>query len=277
MASAEKVFVRDLEAGQVLDSTFAVVRKERRRTRDGRSFLALELADRSGRVRANVFDDAALLDGRFDQGDTVRVVGTVEEYRNKPSVVVRDVERVAAGDPLVYTPGARRDTEDLDGFLDFLAAEVHDRTLSGLVERIFGDRRFRARFREAPVTIDGHHAYAGGALEHTVAVATLCREAAQLHPRLDEPLLAAAALTCVIGAADGFAQGATLRQSDAGELLALPLLSLRLIERAAREAGTPEARLVPLLHAVSQTRPRTPEAAALQAAIALDVAASGPT
>ena len=37
---------------------------------------------------------------------------------------------------------------------------------------------------------DGHHGYAGGLLEHTVGVATLCRETAQLHPRLRTDLLA---------------------------------------------------------------------------------------
>ena len=36
---------------------------------------------------------------------------------------------------------------------------------------------------------DGHHGYAGGLLEHTVGVATLCRETAQLHPRLRADLL----------------------------------------------------------------------------------------
>ena len=57
------------------------------------------------------------------------------------------------------------------------------------------------------MTIEGHHAVAGGALQHTIAVATICREVAQLQPRLDESVLAAAALTFAVGAADAFPPG----------------------------------------------------------------------
>ena len=69
-------------------------------------------------------------------------------------------------------PGARRDTEDLEGFLEFLIGEMHDSTLRSLVEAVYADARFRPLMRQAPVTIDAHHAYAGGAIQHTVAVAT---------------------------------------------------------------------------------------------------------
>jgi 3'-5' exoribonuclease len=78
-------------------------------------------------------------------------------------------------------PGARRDTEDLDGFLEFLAAEIADSTLRALVEALLATDA-SGRASRALRGVDGHHAYAGGALEHTVAVATICREIAQLHP-----------------------------------------------------------------------------------------------
>src|SRR5262249_14791932 len=192
MADVEaKTWVRDLAPGHLVDSTFAVLRKDLRRARTGAPFLSLELGDRTGRVRAVCFDDVALLDGRFAQGDTVRVLGAVEEYRGRVQVIVRSVERVEPGDPLLYVPGARRDTEDLEGFLESVIAEVHDSTLRSLVEAVYADARFRPLMRHAPVTIDAHHAYAGGAIQHTVAVATICREVCQLHPRLDESVVAA--------------------------------------------------------------------------------------
>ena len=61
-------------------------------------------------------------------------------------------------------------------------------------EAVLGEPGFRERFRTAPATENGHHSYAGGLAEHTVAVAALCRETAQLHPRLNADLLTAAAL-----------------------------------------------------------------------------------
>ena len=265
-----KTWIRDLSAGRLVDSTFAVLRTDLRRARTGAPFLSLELGDRTGRVRAVCFDDVPLLDGRFAQGDTVRVLGAVEEYRGRVQVVVRSIERVEAGDPLVYVPGARRDTEDLEGFLEFLIGEIHDSTLRPLVEGVYGDARFRPLVRQAPVTVDSHHAYAGGAIQHTVAVATLCRETCQLHPRLDESVVMAAALTFCVGAADAFLPGAALQLGEEGRLLGVPLLSLRRVEREALRLRTPRERLLPLVHCIFGGRPKTPEAAALTHAIALD-------
>ena len=53
--------------------------------------------------------------------------------------------------------------------------------------------------RALPAAPDGHHDYAGGLLEHTVGVATICRELCQLHPRLRPDLLLAAALLHDVG------------------------------------------------------------------------------
>ena len=63
-----------------------------------------------------------------------------------------------------------------------------------------------------PATPDGHHAYAGGLLEHTVGVATLCRETAQLHPRLRADLLLAAALLHDAGARSSWRAGPRSRR-----------------------------------------------------------------
>ena len=232
--------------------------------------MSIELGDRTGRIAAVCFEDAALLDGRFGQGDTVRVLGTVEEWRGAAQLVVRSVERVEPGDPLVYVPGARRDTEDLEGFLEFLVDELADSTLRSLTQAVFADQRFRMHFRQAPVTIDAHHAYAGGAIQHTVAVATIIREACQLHPRLDTGVVSAAALLFGIGAADAFVPGATLQLSDEGRLLGIQHLSAVRVEHAATRLRTPRDRALGVLHAITAARPRTAEAVALHHAVTLD-------
>ena len=66
---------------------------------------------------------------------------------------------------------------------------------------------------------DGHHGYAGGFLEHTVGVATLCRETAQLHPRLRSDLLLAAALLHDLGRIRELERGPAFRQTEEGRLL----------------------------------------------------------
>src|SRR4029078_12318171 len=83
----------------------------------------------------------------------------------------------------------------------------------------------------------------------TVAVATLCREAAQLHPRLNSDILLAAALLQHTGPAETFRPGVTIAVSDEGRLLGHVLAGVRMIDAAA--AGLPDDVLLPLLNAVA--------------------------
>jgi len=271
---AGSTYVADLAEGAVVDATFAVQRKTRRTTRNGDPFLSVELADRTGRVAGVVWNDVNLLGARFDQGDTVRVLGKVEAYAGRLQISVRDLERIEAGDPLELVPGSRRDADTLEGFLEFLTGEIHHDGLRSLVSRLLDDPKVRERLRNAPAS-ETHHDYAGGLLEHTVAVATLCREAAQLHPRLNSDILLAAALLHDIGRTETFRPGVTIAVSDEGRLLGHVLAGVRMIDAAA--AGLPDDVLLPLLNAVAGhhgplegRRLETPEAVAVYHANSLD-------
>jgi 3'-5' exoribonuclease len=273
---AGDTYVADLSEGTLVDATFAVQRKQRRHTRNGDPFLSMELADRTGRVPGVVWNDVNLLGARFDQGDTVRVLGRVESYGGRLQIAVRDLEKIEAGDPLDLVPGARRDAETLEGFVEFLAGEITHPGLRALLDRFLADERFRERLRSAPAA-ETHHDYAGGLLEHTVAVATLCREAAQLHPRLNSDLLITAALLHDAGRTETFRPGVTIAVSDQGRMIGHVLAGVRMIDAAAREVGLADDVLLPLLNAVAGhhgpiegRRLETPEAIALHQANTLD-------
>ena len=74
-----------------------------------------------------------------------------------------------------------------------------------------------------------HHAYLGGLLEHTVAVATMALELCVLHPRLDRDLLLCAALVHDLGKTREFTYGAEIAISAEGRLLGHIELGLRVI------------------------------------------------
>ena len=91
--------IAELAEDRTVEGVFAVTKKERRRTRAGASYLALELADASGRVDARVWNDVDLLDQRFGEGDAVHVLGRVERFGGKLQVQVRAVEPASDADP----------------------------------------------------------------------------------------------------------------------------------------------------------------------------------
>ena len=241
-----------LRAGGEIGGVYACSRKERLTTRAGAPYLAIELRDRSGSLEGRVFRDADFLAGRFERGDLVQVRGRVERFRDSLQAELTDIRRVSPGDadPADFLPRAYRDLDELDGFFDHLAGEVYDAELRRLVDAFAVDSSFRAELRGAPCTRGGHHAYLGGLLEHTVAVATLAVEACTLHPRLNSDVLVAAALLHDIGKTREFAYGADISLSDEGRLLGHLAIGQRMIAERAADARVPEAKTLALLHCV---------------------------
>ena len=269
--------IAELAEDRTVEGVFAVTKKERRRTKAGAPYLALELADASGRIEARVWSDVDLLDQRFGEGDAVRVLGRVERFGGRLQMQVRAVESVDDADPSELTPTLRRDADELDGFFEFLAAEIAHPGLASVVDSFVRDAEIRSGMRALPAAgADGHHGYAGGLLEHTVGVATLCRETSQLHPRLRGDLLLGAALLHDIGRIRELGRGPAFRQTEEGRLLGHVHLGLRLIEERARDLDG--AALAELLHAIAahHDRPaaRTAEAAVLYHANQLDAQAA---
>jgi 3'-5' exoribonuclease len=270
------VAIADLAEDRLVEGVYAVARKRRLRTRSGSPYLALELTDSSGRIEARVWQDVELLDGRFGEGDAVRVLGRVERFRDRLQLELRSLETAAGADPASLTPALRRDADELEGFLEFLVEEVAHAGLRGVLAAVLGDAAIRSRLRELPAAPDGHHGYAGGLLEHTVGVATICRETAQLHPRLRSDLLLGAALLHDVGRVPELGPPPVFRPTTEGRLLGHVHLGLRLVEE--RSSALDSAVRAELLHAVAvhheARAARTAEAAVLYHANQLDAVAA---
>ncbi|HEY6692375.1 MAG TPA: HD domain-containing protein [Solirubrobacteraceae bacterium] len=282
MLTADAPTIATLRPGDEVDGVFACARKDRLQARSGVPYLALELRDRSGAIQARAFRDADLLAGRFERGDLVRVRGRVERFREELQIEVREIARTDAADPAAFLPVAYRDRDELEGFLEHLAREIHDPAYAALLERLLADEPLRAALRQAPCTRGGHHAYLGGLIEHTVAVATLALEACQLHPRLNSDVLLCAALVHDIGKTREFTYGAAIELSDEGRLLGHIVLGQQILEP--HMGGMDSERRLALLHCVlchhgpdaaPNRRFGSPEALALYRLNALDANVKG--
>jgi 3'-5' exoribonuclease len=266
--------IAELSADRTVEGVYAVARKQRRTTRKGAPYLALELVDPTGRIEGRIWNDVELLDARFSEGDAVRVLGRVERFDDRLQLEIRSVE-AADADPAGLAPRLRRDADELDGFLEFLASEVTHVGLAAVVGRVVGDAEIRTAFRNLPAA-ETHHSYAGGLLEHTVGVATLARETAQLHQRLRADLLLAAALLHDVGRVRELGRGPAFRPTQEGRLLGHVHLGLRLVEE--RSEGLELAVRTELLHAIGshhdRAAARTAEAAVLYHANQLDAVAA---
>jgi 3'-5' exoribonuclease len=287
VAAPNRTTVAELRAGGEMEGIFACSRKDRLTAKNGGAYLAVELRDRTGAIPGRAFREADFLSSQFERGDLVWVAGRVERFRDELQVEIKTIRRADGGaaDPADFLPVAYRDLEELDGFLEHLAREVYDPAYRALLDAFLGDEGFRAELRRAPCSRGGHHAYLGGLLEHTVAVATLAHEACTLHPRLNSDLLLTAALLHDIGKTREFSLGAEISLSEEGALLGHLTIGQQLVaERTGRVDGFPQDKLLELSHcilghhgpeALPGRRFRSAEAIALHRLNSIDAAVKG--
>lgn len=279
------VYVGTLTEGDRLSETFCLTSKEIRSSRTGEAYLAVELADRTGRIAGVMFrpDRSAQA---VPVGSVVAVDGTATTYRGLLRVSVERLRLAGTWDATQLLPTSQRDPEELIVRLRELAKGIHDPHLARIVRTVFGDRGFMGRFKRCPGARTHHHAYVGGLLEHTVAVASVCAYMARLYPEIDHDLLIAGALLHDIGKVDELRFETGIDYTDEGRLIGHVVLGESRLRRVVEHLeGVPAGLVTRLSHVMlshhgelewdSSKRPCTLEALVLHNADMMDASTSG--
>lgn len=283
---AKTTFVRDLTPGQKADAVFLLAEARQGQAKNG-PFWALTLADRSGEVPAKIFSPQAQAHQDLAAGRFVHVRGLVGTYRDQAQVVVDelavlDPDAEAALTLADFVRASERAPEDMLADIEALCREhLHHKPLRTLCRAVLTDPGVKARIMAAPGAVSIHHAYAGGLLEHTLAVCRACMTFCDLYPDLDRQVLLAAAVFHDLGKAWEYAPGPVREHSDEGRLLGHIFIGMQILEPFLRKAKDLEPEIATHLRHVilahhgelewgSPKRPKTREAFALHFADNLD-------
>lgn len=287
--AAARLLVRDITDKTKVRGIYLVTRKILASDKNGKSYLNLLLADRSGQIDARVFDNAEALAAGFEEQDHVRVSGTAKSFQGRLQLHLQKVERAAAAEvvPEEYLPQSRRDPEAMWAELQDILASIRDPDIGRLLRALFDDPDVAARFRRAPAAKTIHHAWLGGLLEHNLSVYRLIEGICAHYERespglLDRDLCVAGGLLHDFGKIDELsAEGGAIEYTHEGRLIGhLIQCTLKLAAVAATLPDFPQERLVALQHIVlahhdrleygSPKPPMTAEAFVVHAADQLD-------
>ena len=270
---------------------FFVVRKKQIKTRrdTNEPYLSLELGDASGRIGASLWQEPREWYDRLQEGDVVKVQGTVLDFQNRLHLSLKRVRLATEEDPLddvELLPRSEVPPEELLARIEEVVEGFDDPGLRELLQRIFADEELRPRLLQAPAAKLWHHSYLGGLLEHTLSVAAIADFLAEHYSGVDRDLLMAGALLHDIGKVLELEVGGYLDYSDPGRLLGHITLGVQMISRHA--AQVPQLtlnRLNQLLHLVlshhgepekgSPVKPQTVEAFLLHYADEMDSKVAG--
>lgn len=227
-------FVADLQDGQSVASFFLVREKEIRTSANtGKSWLQLELADRTGSLSAKMWDNFASVAQTFERDDVIRVRGRVKLYRGEKELTIEQIlpageTEYAIEDFLPHTP---HDVEQLYSKLREEVAAVRNPWLGKLLTAIVEDPAIAVKLKRAPAAMTMHHAYIGGLLEHLVSLCGLARRVAQHYPEVDADLLLTGIVLHDIGKIEELNYSRSIRYTTEGELLGHIIIGLGIVRK----------------------------------------------
>ena len=227
-------FVSDLGAEQTVTSFFLVNEKEIRNSRAGKTFLRLDLGDRSGTIEAVMWDQFETAAKDISRGDVVKVNARVESYRNKLQLTLQQL-RVAKPEEVDladFLPHTKEDVGKLWAQLLEYANSIENPWLKKLVNGIITDPATAARYKRAPAAKVMHHAYLGGLLEHVIGLCGLAKQVAAHYPELNADLLLTVAILHDVGKLDELCYDRAIGYTTEGQLLGHIVMELETVSKS---------------------------------------------
>ena len=201
MNEGKTTFIKDLETGQEVEAPFLVLALGQGRTSRGGVYLNVELADRSGRMQAKVWDNAEALAPQLAEGSVSLISGYVDNYRGARQFIIRQAWILAAEEIFWpdYLKAAARPMAEMKGELLALAESIVDPDFKRLVSAALSSPEVGDKFWLMPAAKSLHHAYLHGLLEHSLSVGRLAAKVAGHYPKLNGDLLIAGAILHDLG------------------------------------------------------------------------------
>ncbi len=240
MKSAFVAELRKLQKDQRFDSLFLVCEKETRTAKNGKPFLRLNLADRTGKIEARMWDNFAGIESTFLCDDIVRVRGRIDVYQDEPQLVVEQILLAAEADYALddFLPHTKQDVQQLFLQLRQEISAVRNPWLNRLLTSFIDDPETAAKLKRAPAAMTMHHAYLGGLLEHIVSLCGLAKRVAQHYTEVDSDLLLAGIVLHDVGKIEELSYKRAISYTTEGQLLGHIVIGLRMVQE--RIAAIPD-------------------------------------
>lgn len=182
--------IYDYQLDEFVEAYLLIQAADEREARNGKPFLALELQDTSGQIRAQIWDVDENEVERYQPGRVVHVEGKREDFNGIPQLRLQRIRLAYEGeptDPELYMKRSPIAKEDLYHTLTDKVAEINQPTLKEIVRYILN--KYSKEFFSASAAKVVHHAFVGGLAYHTVSMLHLADTIVNYYPGIDQSLL----------------------------------------------------------------------------------------
>jgi 3'-5' exoribonuclease len=227
------LFIKDLKPRDVVRTSFLVKSKELLTNKQGKPYLALMLADKTGEIDSRVWDNAEQLAATFNEGDIVAVGAKAHLFQDRMQLMVEDLvplppEEVAVDE---YLPKMDIDLEGLYAELIARFERIENKWVKALALSLLNDPEIAQRYKLCPAAKTIHHAYIGGLLVHSLQLVKLVDAVHAYYSALDINLLLFGAAFHDFGKIFELSYNRQFGYTDEGKLVGHIAIGVVLIDR----------------------------------------------
>lgn len=246
-----KIFISDFVANQTVSTTFLVKSKEIRNKKTGGQYLVLTLADRTGEIVGNWWDNFEETLDTFDSEDIVFARGLISLHRNRLQLTVHRLRPCLEHevDLTHYFPTTKYCVDAMFTELMGIVRGFNNHYLRQLLENIFADEAIVKKFKRAPAAKSMHHPYLGGLLEHSLSLLKLCHKVGGHYEGIDLDLLQTGAILHDFGKIDELSYERGTNYTNEGQMIGhLAMETIFVSEKIREIPGFPNDLRLHLLH-----------------------------
>ncbi len=238
---------------QTITSLFVVAAKQVKSKKNGELYLSLVLADRSGQLQANMWDNVGDSISSFDQDDFIKVKGILHKYNGRWQMTIHKIRKLGESeiDYADYLPKTPKDIEQLWKTVCGYVESFQNPWLKALLHQFMSDEPLVAAYKNAPAAKTLHHAFVGGLLDHVVSLFTVCDLASRNYPQVNRDLLLTGAFLHDIGKLHELSYQRSITYTTKGQLLGHMIIELEMLHEKLRGVpGFPDELKILLEHLI---------------------------
>lgn len=277
------IYIEDFKEDDNIVGHYLCKQKQSLKSRGGKTYLALKLQDKTGRIDAKVWELNNNIQN-FEENDFIKIDGIVHTYQNELQIKINKIRKSQVGeyDEINFIPSTDKDVNSLyTQILDFIKS-INNTYIKKLLENIFiNNKDIVANIKTHSAAKLMHHSYMGGLIEHLVSVAQICDFMSTRYKFVNRDILVASALLHDLGKIYELSAFPDNNYTDDGELLGHIVIGTELItQEASTIDGFPKQLLSLIKHCIishhgeleygSPQKPKTIEAFILHCADNMD-------
>jgi len=216
-----KTFISDFGTNERFASAFCISNAQLALTKNGDSYLACLLSDKTGRVPGRRWNFSPEEFKRLPTEGFVFAEGRTQPFKGELQLIIDHIEPVEPTREQLreLLPASERGAEEMWREFMSLMDTIEHPAMKALLKAYYDDEMLMGQFKEAPAAKMMHHAYLGGLLEHTLNLIKLANVVCPLYPKISRDIVFVGLFLHDLGKTREISYDGAFTYTDRGELI----------------------------------------------------------